>query len=41
MVTATADILSQTLRLNETFFSIQGESTWAGCPCLSSTTAAR
>lgn len=22
-----------TLRINETFFSIQGESTWAGCPC--------
>lgn len=24
---------SPTLRINETFFSIQGESTWAGCPC--------
>jgi 7-carboxy-7-deazaguanine synthase len=29
----TSDILAQTLRINETFFSIQGESTWAGCPC--------
>ena len=27
------DILTSTLRINETFFSIQGESTWAGCPC--------
>lgn len=25
--------LDATLRINETFFSIQGESTWAGCPC--------
>jgi 7-carboxy-7-deazaguanine synthase len=25
--------LEGTLRINETFFSIQGESTWAGCPC--------
>jgi 7-carboxy-7-deazaguanine synthase len=33
MSTAAADTLSQTLRINETFFSIQGESTWAGCPC--------
>jgi 7-carboxy-7-deazaguanine synthase len=23
-----------TLRVNEIFFSIQGESTWAGCPCV-------
>ncbi len=23
-----------TLRINEIFFSIQGESTWAGCPCI-------
>ena len=30
---ATDDMLTQTLRINETFFSIQGESTWAGCPC--------
>jgi 7-carboxy-7-deazaguanine synthase len=33
MATDTRDILSQTLRVNETFFSIQGESTWAGAPC--------
>jgi len=30
---ASSELLSQTLRINETFFSIQGESTWAGCPC--------
>ncbi len=29
----TSDILAQTLKINETFFSIQGESTWAGAPC--------
>jgi 7-carboxy-7-deazaguanine synthase len=23
-----------TLRINEIFYSIQGESTWAGCPCI-------
>jgi len=33
MAAPAADILAQTLRVNETFFSIQGESTWAGCPC--------
>lgn len=33
MGAATGDILAQTLRINETFFSIQGESTFAGCPC--------
>ena len=33
MTAPAADILQQTLRVNETFFSIQGESTWAGCPC--------
>jgi 7-carboxy-7-deazaguanine synthase len=33
MATETIDILAQTLRVNETFFSIQGESTWAGAPC--------
>lgn len=27
------DMLDATLRINETFFSIQGESTFAGCPC--------
>ncbi|MFO0872921.1 MAG: radical SAM protein [Phycisphaerales bacterium] len=26
-------VAPSTLRINETFFSIQGESTWAGCPC--------
>jgi 7-carboxy-7-deazaguanine synthase len=25
---------SDTLRINEVFYSIQGESTWAGCPCV-------
>src|SRR5262245_16698102 len=25
---------ADTLRINEIFFSIQGESTWAGCPCV-------
>jgi 7-carboxy-7-deazaguanine synthase len=25
---------AETLRINEIFFSIQGESTWAGCPCV-------
>lgn len=30
---ANAEVLRQTLRINETFFSIQGESTFAGCPC--------
>src|SRR5512145_101447 len=24
----------ETLRINEIFHSIQGESTWAGCPCV-------
>src|SRR5690554_2206646 len=24
----------QTLKINEIFYSIQGESTWAGCPCV-------
>lgn len=27
-------MVCQTLRINEIFFSIQGESTWAGCPCV-------
>ncbi len=26
--------MADTLRINEIFFSIQGESTWAGCPCV-------
>ena len=26
--------MSQTLLVNEIFFSIQGESTWAGLPCV-------
>jgi 7-carboxy-7-deazaguanine synthase len=26
--------MSERLRVNEIFFSIQGESTWAGCPCV-------
>lgn len=26
--------MSLTLRINEVFHSIQGESTWAGCPCV-------
>ncbi len=26
--------VADTLRINEIFFSIQGESTWAGCPCV-------
>ncbi len=26
-------LLAQTLRINETFYSIQGESSFAGCPC--------
>lgn len=29
-----SDPLAATLRVNETFHSIQGESTYAGCPCL-------
>ena len=26
--------MNERLRINEIFFSIQGESTWAGCPCV-------
>jgi 7-carboxy-7-deazaguanine synthase len=26
--------MADSLRVNEIFFSIQGESTWAGCPCV-------
>jgi 7-carboxy-7-deazaguanine synthase len=26
--------VNERLRINEIFFSIQGESTWAGCPCV-------
>ena len=26
--------MSERLRVNEIFYSIQGESTWAGCPCV-------
>jgi 7-carboxy-7-deazaguanine synthase len=26
--------VADSLRINEIFFSIQGESTWAGCPCV-------
>src|SRR4051812_37703851 len=25
---------AEMLRINEIFYSIQGESTWAGCPCV-------
>ena len=31
---AAGDVLAGTLRLNEIFHSIQGESTWAGAPCV-------
>jgi 7-carboxy-7-deazaguanine synthase len=27
-------MLGESLRINEIFYSIQGESTWAGCPCV-------
>src|SRR5688572_32990081 len=27
-------VMPETIRINEIFFSIQGESTWAGCPCV-------
>ncbi len=27
-------VVSESLRINEIFHSIQGESTWAGCPCV-------
>ena len=30
----TRDPLDRTLRINEIFYSIQGESTWAGLPCV-------
>jgi 7-carboxy-7-deazaguanine synthase len=30
---APSDLRAGTVRLNEIFHSIQGESTWAGCPC--------
>lgn len=33
-VLSAGDPLDGSLRVNETFHSIQGESTWAGCPCL-------
>jgi 7-carboxy-7-deazaguanine synthase len=29
-----ATMAADTLRINEIFYSIQGESTWAGCPCV-------
>lgn len=34
--TATIQVLmpAETLRINEIFHSIQGESTWSGCPCV-------
>src|SRR5688572_3950872 len=27
-------VMPETIRINEIFHSIQGESTWAGCPCV-------